>query len=236
MTFVSVRRAVQVPVVVAMVGIVACASTSTPPPAPPAAPVSQDKVLLDDEFSEYRAQWRQVRGQWAVQNGQVVQTRDDPREQNTIMFYDPLTIADAEVTTGVTMLARLPQFQTPDDKELLETRRRIAGAGLVFRYQDENNYYMFRLAGEEGAVLGKMQDGQWTDLANPRAADFASGSRIRVDTEYTLRVRTQGRRIQTWVNNRAVANLEDGTFSTGRVGLAAFRTQAAFSSIRVVER
>jgi hypothetical protein len=94
---------------------------------------------------------------------------------------------------------------------------------------------MFRLAGEEGAVLGKMVDGQWQDLANPRAADFLS-SLIRMDTPYSLRVRAQGRRIQTWVNDRAVASLEDGSFTTGRVGLITFRTQAAFASIKVVER
>jgi hypothetical protein len=196
---------------------------------------SAERVLLNDEFNQYNPQWRTVRGQWAVQDGAAVQVRDDAREQNTIMFFDPLITADAEIATAVRMSATLPQFPTAGDAELLEARRRIAGAGLVFRYQDENNFYMFRLAGEEGAVLGKMVDGQWQDIVNPRAADFG-GTLIKMDTEYTLRVRAQGRRIQCWVNGRAVANLEDGSFSTGRVGLVTFRTRAAFSSIRVVER
>jgi hypothetical protein len=214
-----------------------CGSAQMPPPAPPAPPppTSSEKVLLHDDFDQQNPQWRQVRGQWAVTNGQAVQVRDDAREQNTIMFFDPLSIADADITTVVSMQARLPQFQTAGDAELIEARRRIAGAGLVFRYQNENNFYMFRLAGEDGAVLGKMQDGRWTDLANPRAADF-SGSPIKVDTPYRLRVRTQGRRIQCWINDRAIVSLEDPTFSTGRVGLVTFRTQASFDSIHVVER
>jgi hypothetical protein len=213
-----------------------CGAATAPPPALPAPPpASQDKVLLHDDFDQQNPQWRQVRGQWAVQGGHAVQVRDDARELNTIMFYDPLSIADAEMTSVVSMQARLPQFQTAGDAELIEVRRRIAGAGLVFRYQNENNFYMFRLAGEDGAVLGKMQDGQWTDLINPRAADF-SGSLIKVDTPYRLRVRTQGRRIQCWINDRAIANLEDSSFSTGRVGLVTFRTQASFDSIHVIEK
>lgn len=213
-----------------------CGASHVPPAAPPAPPpASGEKVLLHDDFDQQNPQWRQVRGQWAVQGGQAVQVRDDAREQNTIMFYDPLSIADAEISSVVTMQARLPQFQTAGDTELIEARRRIAGAGLVFRYQNENNFYMFRLAGEDGAVLGKMHDGQWTDLINPRAADF-SGSLLKIDTPYTLRVRAQGRRIQCWINDRAIANLEDSSFTTGRVGLVTFRTQASFQSIHVIEK
>jgi hypothetical protein len=171
--------------------VVACASA---PPAPRNPAGSRTRLLLEDDFDDYRPQWRQVRGQWAVANGQVLQARDDAREQNTIMFYDPLSVADAEMSTVVRMIARLPQFPTADDRELIETRRLFAGAGVVFRYQNENNFYMFRLAGEEGAVLGKMVEAQWRDLVNPRAADF-SGTRIQVDTDYTLRVRMEGRRL-----------------------------------------
>jgi hypothetical protein len=218
---------VLVTVILSAVGCGASTKVQMPSPA--------ERVLLNDEFNQYNPQWRTVRGQWAVQAGSAVQVRDDAREQNTIMYFDPLITADAEVATAVKMSATLPQFPTASDAELIEARRRIAGAGLVFRYQDENNYYMFRLAGEDGVVLGKMVDGKWQDIANPRAADFG-GTSIKMDTEYTLRVRTEGRRIQCWINGRAVANLEDASFSTGKVGLVTFRTRAAFSSIRVVER
>lgn len=200
----------------------------------PQLPTSEH-VLLADDFNQYNPQWRTVRGQWAVQDGSAIQVRDDAREQNAIMYFDPLIVADAEVATAVKMSATLPQFPTPEDGARINELRRIAGAGLVFRYQDENNFYMFRLAGEDGAVLGKMVDGQWQDIVNPRAADFG-GALIKMDTEYALRVRVQGRRIECWINGRAVANLEDSSFSTGRVGLVTFRTRAAFSSIRVVER
>jgi hypothetical protein len=132
-------------------------------------------------------------------------------------------------------MADLPQFTTAADQELLRTKRQIAGAGIVFRYQDENNFYLFRTAGEDGLVLGKMVNGEWHDLANPRAADFA-GVLLKMDAPYNLRVRVAGKAIQCWIADKAVANLDDTSFSTGRVGVSTFRSKATFQSIRVVER
>jgi len=214
----------------------ACASNPAPAPMPLAPPAANlERVLFAENFQQYSPYWRQVRGQWGLASGRLLQARDDVRELNAILFYDPLTIADAEITTEAMMVADMARFQTADDEELLTTKRRVAGAGLVFRYQDENNFYLFRTAGEEGVVLGKVINGVWHELANPRAADFA-GVRLRMDTPYTLRVRVVGRRIQCWIADKAVANLEDSALGTGRVGLATFRSKAAFTSLRVVEK
>jgi hypothetical protein len=222
----------------------ACASNPparTTPVAPPPqervlVPLPQERVLLFDNFQQYNPLWRQVRGQWGVTAGKLIQMRDDARELNTIFYYDPLIVADAEITlAGATMMADLPQFVTATDQELLRTKRQVAGAGIVFRYQDENNFYLFRTAGEDGLVLGKLINGQWHDLANPRAADFA-GVLLKMDTPYQLRVRVVGKQIQCWIADKAVANLEDSSFSTGRIGLSTFRSKAAFASIRVAER
>ena len=67
------------------------------------------------------------------------------------------------------------------------------------------------------------------------AADFA-GLFLRTDTPHTLRVRVVGNRIQAWIGDKAVINLEDNSIGTGRVGLATFRSKAAFTTLRVVER
>jgi hypothetical protein len=219
------------------VSLVACGPKQVPTPTPPPpAPVSNEKVVLSDNFQRSDPRWRQVRGQWGINAGKLTQVRDDARELNAIYYYDPLIVADADITLrGVTMMADLPQFTTAADQELLRTKRQIAGAGIVFRYQDENNFYLFRTAGEDGLVLGKMVDGEWHDLANPRAADFA-GVLLKMDAPYNLRVRVAGKTIQCWIADKAVANLEDPSFTTGRVGVSTFRSKATFQSIRVVER
>ena len=222
----------------AVVGLMltACAAYSAPARAPRFSTVpSADRVLLQTNFREYSPYWRQARGHWGVTDGRLIQTRDDAREQNTVMFYDPLIIADADITADAIMIADLPRFQTNDDAELIRTKRAIAGAGIAFRYQDENNFYLFRLAGEDGVVLGKVVDGEWYELASPRAVDFA-GVRLRTDVPYRLRVRVVGNRIQCWIGDKAVANLEDGSLTTGHVGLTTFRSRAAFTSLRVVEQ
>ena len=59
---------------------------------------------------------------------------------------------------------------------------------------------------------------------------------LRSDTPYRLRVRVVGNRIQAWIGDKAVVNLEDGSLATGRVGLATFRTKAAFTALHVTER
>jgi hypothetical protein len=198
-------------------------------------PVSSERVLLADSFDNYDPHWRQVRGQWALVNGNLLQARDDARELNAMMFNDSVNVADAEITTEVSILQDLPQIIVASDSDLLNTKRRVAGAGLVFRYQDERNFYMFRTAGEEGVVLGKVVDGAWQELANPRALDFA-GVLLKSDTHYRLRVRVVGNRIQAWVGDKAVANVVDDSLGTGRVGLATFRSKAAFAALRIIER
>jgi hypothetical protein len=198
-------------------------------------PVNTEHVLLSASFDKYDPHWRHVRGQWALVNGDLLQARDGARELNAMMFFEPLNVADADITTEVSILQDLPQILTRYDEELLSTKRLVAGAGLVFRYQDEKNFYLFRTAGEEGVVLGKVINGEWHELANPRAADFA-GVLLRSETPYRLRVQVVGNRIQGWIGDRAVVNLEDDSLVTGRVGLTTFRTKAAFTALRVVER
>ena len=221
----------------AAVPLAACGARSASPAMPQVIvqPSNDQRVLLAEEFDTYSPHWRQVRGQWALVGGNLLQARDDARELNTMMYFDPLTVADVDITVQVSVLNELPQHLTAGDDELLRTKRTIAGAGVVFRYQDQDNFYMFRTAGEEGVVLGKVTDGQWHELASPRAADFA-GPRLKTDRPYDLRVRAIGNRIQAWIGDTAVANVQDSSLGTGRVGLATFRAKAAFTTLKVVEQ
>ena len=197
------------------------ACVEAPPPAPPPQVVvvegAEGRVIFEDDFSTYKPAWKQVRGKWALQDGQMRQMRDDPREQNSLMYVDLVDVADVEITTRV---------------ETYGGTSSVAGAGLVFRLRDENNYYMFRLAGS-GVVFGKMVDGEWFDLANPRAADFRVDGRL--DSVEPLRVKIVGNRVQCWVGSDSVVNMIDETFSTGKVGLVTFKATASFGFIKIVE-
>ncbi len=95
-------------------------------------PVNNERVLLSESFDNYDPHWRQVRGQWALVDGNLLQARDEARELNSMMYFDPLNVGDAEITTEVSVIHDMPQILTAGDEELLATKRRVAGAGLVF--------------------------------------------------------------------------------------------------------
>jgi hypothetical protein len=96
---------------------------------------------------------------------------------------------------------------------------------------------MFRLAGEEGAVLGKMVDGEWIDIANPRSANFLP-ERVKFSRAnwYRLKVDAYGSRIVCYINDSVVVSRTDTTFSLGNFGLVTFKTKADFDYFKVYTR
>ncbi len=200
--------------------LVAC--TTAPEPVPGPLVIERtlppgEKIIFEDDFSSYRPAWKQVRGKWALEAGEMRQQRDDPREENSLMYVDIVDVSDVEITASVRSGGGTSM---------------VSGAGLVFRLKDDRNYYMFRLAGQR-AVLGKMVNNEWTDLANPQAADFRVDGQL--ESTETLRVRVVGDRIQCWVGSDSVVNLTDPEFATGKVGLSTFKATAAFDFIKIVE-
>jgi len=214
--------------------LVGCTSTVEPPPV--VAQPDPD-VLFYDEFEDVKSEWQQIGGVWNTVDGKLIQRTDDPRQLNTIQFVQTPRIADATIETVVAISPDRPSQWTDSaaDQELARNIRYIIGAGIVFRMKDADNYYMFRLAGEEGAVLGKMVDGQWIDIQNPRVRDFLQGDRIGFyqDNEYRLKVEVGGSRIVCYINDEPVISANDDTFSIGHFGLVTFKTAAEFDYIKV---
>jgi hypothetical protein len=97
------------------------------------------------------------------------------------------------------------------------------GAGLVFRYRDERNYYLVRADSQMGEVsVFKMEDGRCTPI-RPRGAapsTFAVKHQIPANTWNILKVSVRGNRFQVYVNHRRLLQADDNTFSgSGKVGL-----------------
>lgn len=205
--------------------------------------------LLCDQFDSDTPGWRQFHGRWERDaERQVIRQRSQlEREGNALMYFGNLSIADAEIEVVLRMEVSAPQIPIVEDNRRQRRLRQIVGAGLVFRLRDEDNFYMFRLAGEQGAVLGKMVDGQWTDLDAPRAADYLNEP-LRYGQFYRLRVLIEEDRIQCWITElseegdrilgreQAVINYQDDTFTTGYAGLVTFQIGALFDNFRVVQR
>ena len=95
-------------------------------------------------------------------------------------------------------------------------------AGLVWRYQDQDNYYIVRAnALEDNVVLYKVQGGKRTDLplkgegrTYGKKADVAAGQWS------TLRVVANGAMFEVYFNGSKLYDVEDKTFANGgKVGV-----------------
>jgi hypothetical protein len=212
-------------------------------------PVSAKTIFFDDFSTASQSTTRNMwlsngKAHWVWQgktsaspgctDGCLKQNSEDDRALNAIMYISTPQISNATIETKTRINYDLSVGVTSDE---LKKLRYFIGPGIVFRLVDQNNFYMFRLAGDEGCVLGKMVDNEWIDLANPRRLNVLEGGRIRPNNWYTLRVEVVGNNIQCFINNSPVINFTDheATFTLGHFGLATFKCFADFEFINVTQ-
>ena len=137
-----------------------------------------------------------------------------------------LAQVDADSTRNRFPIAVLADLSAADT-DLSVRFRPVSGrvdqaAGLVWRYQNENNYYIVRAnALEDNVVLYKVQNGQRTDLP-VKGEGRTYGKRAEVPSGQwsTLRVVASGPRFEVHFNGRKLYDVEDSTFAqAGRVGV-----------------
>jgi hypothetical protein len=95
-------------------------------------------------------------------------------------------------------------------------------AGLVWRYQNEDNYYIVRANALEGNVVAyKVQNGRRTDLP-VKGEGRTYGKKASVPSHQwgTLRIVAKGPRTEVYLNGGKLYEVEDTTFATaGKVGV-----------------
>lgn len=92
----------------------------------------------------------------------------------------------------------------------------VSGAcALLFRYQDNDNYYYFHVSHNGYYKLGKRLDGQWVNLIEWTASDAVAQG------DNTLEVECSRSDITVLVNERELATVSDSAFAAGDVGLLA---------------
>src|SRR5688500_2883955 len=95
-------------------------------------------------------------------------------------------------------------------------------AGLVWRYQNEDNYYIVRAkALEDNVILYKVQNGRRTDLpAKGEGRTYGRPAEVPTGQWSTLRVVAVASRFEVHFNGRKLYEVEDTTFiQAGRVGV-----------------
>lgn len=119
---------------------------------------------------------------------------------------------------------------TPRDIERL-------GAGIVFGYQDESNYYLYRLAGDSRVVVGKVAEGTWVSLGEKAVRKPTSPMVDEVENSpwYTLKVSVKsGGQIVCELDGSTVFSVDGGQkWGAGKVGLTTFRSMADFAFVKI---
>ncbi|HET9361330.1 MAG TPA: family 16 glycoside hydrolase [Vicinamibacterales bacterium] len=116
---------------------------------------------------------------------------------------------------------------TAGDVDLSVRFRPISGlvdqaAGLVWRYQNQDNYYIVRAnALEDNVVLYKVEGGVRTDLPlKGEGRTYGKKSEVPAGRWSTLRVVANGRVFEVYFDGVKLYEVEDATFSKpGKVGL-----------------
>jgi hypothetical protein len=95
-------------------------------------------------------------------------------------------------------------------------------AGLVWRFQNEDNYYVVRAnALENNVVLYKVEKGKRTDLPlKGQGRTYGKKAQVPSGQWSTLRVVAEGNRFDVYLNGAKLYEVEDTTFTqAGKVGV-----------------
>jgi hypothetical protein len=111
------------------------------------------------------------------------------------------------------------------------------GFGVLFRMQDRKNFYHFEISSDGYWRAGYVQDGDWNnwDDWQPHPAIRPGGETNRI------KVVMQGDKLSFFVNDQLVSSREDGTFTSGDIGVFALTlidapgTDVSFDNVRVSE-
>ena len=123
-----------------------------------------------------------------------------------VCVYDGLTAKDVDVSV---------KFKAVSGKV-------DQGAGIVWRYQDKDNYYIVRANALEGnVVLYKVENGKRTDLPlKGKGRTYGMKDKVPSGQWGTLRVVARGNLFEVYDNGKKLYEVEDETFKeAGKVGL-----------------
>ncbi|RLG19951.1 hypothetical protein DRN74_06175 [Candidatus Micrarchaeota archaeon] len=171
------------------------------PQAEPTAPECQSPPLFTDDFADPTSGWPEEEGVC----GYLPEL-----EEYFISIADPDSLKPA--VNG--------RFQPPSDLCYQAIAQPATGPehlpyGLVFRYQDDQNFYAFVVNSMGMYALYLRQNGEYTPLIafQPSTAIYQGAS------ANLLKVIVRGTLINLYVNGQFLATVEDDTLTEGSIGL-----------------
>lgn len=124
-----------------------------------------------------------------------------------------------------------------DDVVIRAEARQVAGPndnayGLICRYQNEENFYVFLVSGDGYYAIGKYQSGNEDVIYLTESGQFLQSEAVNQGiASNELRVSCIGNQLSLDVNGVPLLTVTDPTFVTGDIGLAASTLQAEMGVI-----
>lgn len=172
-------------------------------------------LLLSDSFEDGADDgWLRVRGAWGV--------AADPTSQ---VYAQSATAGETLAVTGPSSWS---DYAVQARLKITGEGAGATGAGIVFRHQDDNNYYFLQLRRTDQELrLFKKVAGSWSAIGQP--VSFASSTQ----TWYTVAVVAQGSAIQVLVDGVVRLSESDQAHGSGGIGLRTYNTSAVFDDVSV---
>jgi hypothetical protein len=154
-------------------------------------------------------------GVWVVKKDDVAADRGNVLAQtdaDRTSYRFPVAIYNDVTTKDVDISVRFRPVSGRGDQ----------GAGLVWRYQDANNYYVVRANALEGnVVLYKVEKGKRTDLpVKGSGRTYGKKATVPKNTWSQMGVTVRGSLFTVSLNGQGLYEVEDTTFTMpGKVGL-----------------
>ena len=186
--------------------------------APLAAPVSiGTKILYQDDFSDASSGWSSGSKEYGD------------------FYYESGEYSLLKVTDGM-MWTSAPGDKKNDFAVEIDSRALTNGKegswGIIFRMQDNNNYYMFTFK-DGGFKWQKQVNGKWEILQDWKQ----SGSILSVPNTNHLKVACYGAQIDLYSNGQLLGSFTDSSLSSGSIGLVVtgINTHVHFDNLKVYE-
>jgi len=178
--------------------ITAQTDEEAPPRSPISLPENPGQTLFSDDFSADDGQWSATDGLF-ISDGMLRLAVEQSGDYRYTILPDEFDAADVQVDTR--------KLSGPADNSF----------GLIFRYQDADNFYSFEISSDGFFVVNKLQDGAWSTLI-----DWTQSSVIntRSDDNQVAMV-MQDDSYSFLVNGVQVGSVKDDSFSGGQIGLIA---------------
>ncbi|TDB74750.1 polysaccharide lyase family 1 protein [Micromonospora sp. KC723] len=172
-------------------------------------------TMFGDDFQDANATgWSSSGGSWSVVN------------DGSLVYRQSSTGSDAKAQAGSTWSDQTVQARVKPITWSSGSGRLV---GVIGRAQTMTSYYYLALTNGNQVVLGKRTSGGHTTLAS-------APSVVSTGTWYTLRLEAFGSQLRGYVNGQQVVSASDGTFNSGRIGLATLYASASFDDVLVTDQ